>query len=101
MAITITLGNTAVIENVAQGDGTYDRRTRDDLEHQDTTMSFPDDWDPMEVVTAARNMWSHQSDAPPAWVESEDNGIAGLISAALSTKGSPVPVGRPDEKEDK
>lgn len=99
MAITITLGNTAVIENIALENGDYHRRTREDLGHQDTAMSFPDDWDAMEIVAEARNMWSHQSDAPPAWVESEDAGIASLVSAAFSTKESPVTVGRPEEGE--
>lgn len=96
----IELGNAAAI-------GAY-RDSEGELQHEDydgervTTVNLPDDYTMSMAflcVTAPDGVWTHHSrvdpetgrPVPPAWVESDKDGLAALIAENFG-----CPVGRPD-----
>ncbi len=96
----ILLGNSAAKEAYRDPDD-GGLRHRDLPGRRITTVKVPDTYTLMETlasVTAQDGAWNHHSsgddpsDSTPDWVESDDDGLAGILSAHFG-----CPVGRPDE----
>lgn len=75
-------------------------RERGDLGNQICTMSFPEDWDLVDVLTAARSMWPFQSNDLPEWVEAEDEALAESVASLFRTGDHECVVGRPEGWEE-
>lgn len=88
----IALGNTAPIEPVKVDDTTaVERIARPELGNQVTIFNVPDTLDVGQaLLTVSQVFASHHSDAPPAWVESDDETIAAVLARQYG-----CPVGRP------
>jgi hypothetical protein len=92
---TIVLGNTAPVQPVKVDDKTdaITRVARPDLGNTITTFEVPDSVGiGVALQTVSSVFASHHSDAPPAWVESDDKVVAEALSRQFG-----CPVGRPND----
>lgn len=92
---TIELGNVSVISMVTDPEtGLQTRYRANHIDQSVTTMSIPPDRNLLGILQDATNLWSHQSDAPPAWVScSEDPDLEAILQKHFGCGG------RPDEFE--
>jgi len=90
----IALGNTAPIEPVKVDDTTaVERVARPELGNQVTVFDVPDSVDVGQaLLTVSQVFASHHSDAPAAWVESDDETVAAILARQYN-----CPVGRPTD----
>lgn len=99
MALTITLGNTAVVASTQDDEtGEVIRTKRGDLGNQTTTVEFPDNLDGQTEVQLAHvvDLWSYHSDADgPEWVETDDDLLAQLVARRFTSDSHTCRVGRP------
>lgn len=92
---SVVLGNTAPIEPVKidEASDAVTRVPRPDLGNQETIWRIPGDESLANVTRLVTEGWSsHHSDAPPAWVESDDPLVAEILSREFE-----CPIGRPKD----
>lgn len=96
-SVVVVIGNDAVAQVTEAPDEhglvAHRRVARPDLGRRHTTFGpFPADWPPGEMLQALVHAWPHHSDAPPAWLESNNAAFEALAAAELGCA-----VGCPDD----
>jgi hypothetical protein len=92
---SLVLGNTAPIEAIKVDEGSDEvvRHPRPDLGNTTTVFSPAEHLGLGQILTLVSSVYaSHHSDDPPAWVESDDPGLADALAREFD-----CPVGRPDD----
>lgn len=77
---TIELGNISVISVITDPEtGVQTKYRANHIDQSVTTMAIPSDRDLMSILRDATNLWSHQSDAPPAWLRCDDPELESIL----------------------
>ena len=80
----VSLGNTSPVGAIEEADS-----------YEEVTTVQANGANRLENLQTIRNLWPFHSEAPPAWVESEDTRLAEDLADVFSDENHACKIGRP------